>query len=259
MEPSDQLGQATLRCRALLRRDGHQRAGPGEWGELPMLLGVGPGQRYRPVGCRQRPLLRKDWRYPGQGERIQSLNYATYFAGSDGRISCCGQSFGAIQYWFSDGYSDYLRSFNWAMAAIPELAPDGQIICLVDVGGAEESPMAMIGSHIARSTPMRPKSSALLFGPSQSLRAVKPHRARRPQRPGLHHPAVWRGTFCPQDSSCPLRRRAGGRERCHHGYGRPRQHYPAHRLANGARARRVDPPARVSRPRPVPGEGLATH
>ena len=56
----------------------------------------------------------------------RSLNYATYFASSDGRVSCCGQSFGPIQYWFSDGYSDYLRSFNWAMAAIPELAPDDQ-------------------------------------------------------------------------------------------------------------------------------------
>jgi hypothetical protein len=26
-------------------------------------------------------------------------------------------------FWFSDGYGDYLRSFNWAMAAMPELAP----------------------------------------------------------------------------------------------------------------------------------------
>jgi hypothetical protein len=56
----------------------------------------------------------------------RSLNYATYFASSDGRVSCCGQSFGSIQYWFSDGYSDYLRSFNWAMAAIPDLAPKGE-------------------------------------------------------------------------------------------------------------------------------------
>jgi hypothetical protein len=56
----------------------------------------------------------------------RSLNYATYFAGSDGRVSCCGQSFGSIQYWFSDGYADYLRSFNWAMAALPGLAPDDQ-------------------------------------------------------------------------------------------------------------------------------------
>ena len=59
-------------------------------------------------------------------DAIRSLNYATYFAGSDGRVSCCGQSFGAIQYWFSAGYSDYLRSFNWVMAALPTLAPDGQ-------------------------------------------------------------------------------------------------------------------------------------
>lgn len=59
-------------------------------------------------------------------DAYRSLNYATYFAGSDGRVSCCGQTFGAIQYWFSDGYSDYLRSFNWSMAALPDLAPDGQ-------------------------------------------------------------------------------------------------------------------------------------
>ena len=58
-------------------------------------------------------------------DAIRSLNYATYFTGSDGRISCCGKDFGG-QYWFSDGYSDYLRHFNWAMGAIPELAPVGQ-------------------------------------------------------------------------------------------------------------------------------------
>lgn len=33
---------------------------------------------------------------------------------------------GPIQYWWSDGYADYLRHFNWAMAAIPSLAPVGQ-------------------------------------------------------------------------------------------------------------------------------------
>jgi hypothetical protein len=56
---------------------------------------------------------------------VRSLNYATYFAASDGRISCCGTR-GYNEYWFSDGYADYLRSFNWAMAAIPELAPVGR-------------------------------------------------------------------------------------------------------------------------------------
>jgi hypothetical protein len=53
---------------------------------------------------------------------VRSLNYATYFAASDGRVSCCGQR-STNTFWFSDGYADYLRSFNWAMAAIPELAP----------------------------------------------------------------------------------------------------------------------------------------
>lgn len=58
-------------------------------------------------------------------DAFRSLNYATYFAASDGKISCCGQGFGG-QYWFSDGYSDYLRHFNWAMGAIPEFAPKGE-------------------------------------------------------------------------------------------------------------------------------------
>jgi hypothetical protein len=56
---------------------------------------------------------------------FRSLNYATYFAASDGRISCCGEGFQG-QYWFSDGYSDYLRHFNWVMGAIPEFAPVGE-------------------------------------------------------------------------------------------------------------------------------------
>jgi hypothetical protein len=56
---------------------------------------------------------------------VRSLNLATYFAARGGRISCCGQR-RHNTYWFSDGYGDYLRSFNWAMAAIPELAPRRQ-------------------------------------------------------------------------------------------------------------------------------------
>ena len=58
-------------------------------------------------------------------DAYRSLNYATYFAGSDGRVSCCGADYGD-PYWFSDGYSDYLRHFNWVMGALPELAPAGQ-------------------------------------------------------------------------------------------------------------------------------------
>ncbi|MFL6029150.1 MAG: alpha/beta hydrolase family protein [Gaiellaceae bacterium] len=56
---------------------------------------------------------------------VRSLSYATYFARSNGLISCCGQR-SQNTYWFSDGYADYLRSFNWAMAWLPELAPKRQ-------------------------------------------------------------------------------------------------------------------------------------
>ncbi|HEV7461813.1 MAG TPA: hypothetical protein VGN78_14845 [Solirubrobacteraceae bacterium] len=56
---------------------------------------------------------------------IGSLNYATYFTDDGGRVACCGDDF-ANAYWFDDGYADYTRSFNWAMAALPELAPQRQ-------------------------------------------------------------------------------------------------------------------------------------
>ena len=58
-------------------------------------------------------------------DAFRSLNYGTYFAGSDGRIACCGVDYGS-PYWFSDGYSDYMRHFEWAMGAVPEFAPVGQ-------------------------------------------------------------------------------------------------------------------------------------
>jgi hypothetical protein len=55
-------------------------------------------------------------------DAFRSLNYATYFAGSDGRIACCGVDYNNY-YWFSDGYADYMRHFQWAMGAVPEFAP----------------------------------------------------------------------------------------------------------------------------------------
>jgi hypothetical protein len=55
-------------------------------------------------------------------DAFRSLNYGTYFAGSDGRIACCGVDY-HDPYWFSDGYADYMRHFQWAMGAIPEFAP----------------------------------------------------------------------------------------------------------------------------------------
>jgi len=56
---------------------------------------------------------------------IRSLNYATYFTAGNGLVSCCGRR-PQNTYWFSDGYGDYLRSFNWAMALLPEVAPAHQ-------------------------------------------------------------------------------------------------------------------------------------
>jgi hypothetical protein len=56
---------------------------------------------------------------------FRSLNYATYFVDSEGKISCCGADFPG-QYWFEDGYADAGRSFTWALAAVPEFAPQGQ-------------------------------------------------------------------------------------------------------------------------------------
>jgi len=65
----------------------------------------------------------------GDGQALEdafrSLNYATYFAGSDGKISCCGTVFD-VQYFFCDGYADAGRAFMWALGASPDFAPKGQ-------------------------------------------------------------------------------------------------------------------------------------
>ena len=58
-------------------------------------------------------------------DAFRSLNYATYFAASDGKISCCGRGFSG-QYWFDDGYGDYSWNFSWAMGAVPDFAPVGE-------------------------------------------------------------------------------------------------------------------------------------
>lgn len=58
-------------------------------------------------------------------DAFRSLNYATYFAESNGKIQCCG--FGTQSaLWFEDGYGDAGRNFIWAMGAVPEFAPMGQ-------------------------------------------------------------------------------------------------------------------------------------
>jgi hypothetical protein len=58
-------------------------------------------------------------------DAYRSLNYATYFVESSGKINCCGASV-ENGYWFEDGYADAGRSFSWAMGAVPEFAPIGQ-------------------------------------------------------------------------------------------------------------------------------------
>lgn len=57
---------------------------------------------------------------------FRSLNYATYFAESDGKINCCGADHRGFAFWFEDGYGDAGRNFIWAMGAVPEFAPIGQ-------------------------------------------------------------------------------------------------------------------------------------
>jgi hypothetical protein len=66
-------------------------------------------------------------------DAFRSLNYATYFAESDGKINCCGTDLPHSEgdthmdeYWFEDGYSDAGRSFIWALGAVPDFAPIGQ-------------------------------------------------------------------------------------------------------------------------------------
>ena len=89
-------------------------------------------------------------------DAYRSLNYSTYFASSDGRVSCCGQSFGSIQYWFSDGYSDYLRSFNWAMPQSPTSPRRARAISWARLRWSNWSPTATTGSRIG---PMMPTLS----------------------------------------------------------------------------------------------------
>jgi len=58
-------------------------------------------------------------------DAFRSLNYATYFAASDGKIACCGLDY-ADSYWFDDGYADHIRNYLWAMGAVPTFAPSGE-------------------------------------------------------------------------------------------------------------------------------------
>jgi hypothetical protein len=51
---------------------------------------------------------------------FRSLNWATYMAQEDGRIT---EAMAESELWYSDGYGDYMRHFLTAMGSIPEWAP----------------------------------------------------------------------------------------------------------------------------------------
>ncbi len=58
-------------------------------------------------------------------DAFRALNYSTYFATTDGTVSCCGSGYHNPN-WFDDGYGDYVRHYLRAMASAPELAPRRQ-------------------------------------------------------------------------------------------------------------------------------------
>src|SRR5262249_39744131 len=62
---------------------------------------------------------------PPPGPTGRAVDASADFEGAKRGLSCCGRR-EQNTYWFSDGYADYLRSFNWAMVSRPELAPKGQ-------------------------------------------------------------------------------------------------------------------------------------
>ena len=57
-------------------------------------------------------------------EAYRSFNWATNVCDNEGHVMT-GPDF-PPQYWFSDGYGDYVRHFIDGMAAIPEWAPIGE-------------------------------------------------------------------------------------------------------------------------------------
>jgi hypothetical protein len=99
---------------------------------------------------------------------VRSLSYATYFARSDGLVSCCGSSFPQA-YWFSDGYGDYLGAFNVAMGALPELAPRGQNHLLRSTSVVQRVSYTRSGVRYRTFDPRAVEVLRLNFRPSQVL------------------------------------------------------------------------------------------
>ena len=77
--------------------------------------------RYASVCALWYELTKDEW---FREEAYRCFNWATYVCDLEGHVMT-GPDF-PPQYWFSDGYGDYVRHFIEGMAAIPEWAPAGE-------------------------------------------------------------------------------------------------------------------------------------
>jgi len=99
-------------------------------------------------------------------DAFRSMNYATYFASSEGLIACCGTDYKS-PYWFSDGYADYLRHLNWIMGALPEFAPVGQNHILKSSSVAQKVSYGNQGVHVTTFDRSGMMTLRLAFRPSK--------------------------------------------------------------------------------------------
>jgi hypothetical protein len=58
-----------------------------------------------------------------QEKAFRSFNWATYMAHEDGLIT---EAMAEDEFWYSDGYADYIRHFLAGMGSVPEWAPSGE-------------------------------------------------------------------------------------------------------------------------------------
>ena len=67
------------------------------------------------------------WEKTGEGsfkeKAFRSFNWATYMAQEEGLVT---EAMAEDEFWFSDGYADYIRHFLAGMGSVPEWAPPGE-------------------------------------------------------------------------------------------------------------------------------------
>lgn len=97
---------------------------------------------------------------------FRSLNWATYMCDESGLVTT---SPGYPQYWFSDGYTDYIPYFLRAMAAVPQWAPPGEAHILSST--SEPASVVYSSREISYRTVDSDSSEALLL-PSPPTRIV---------------------------------------------------------------------------------------